>query len=182
MKKVISLILVLVMTVALFCTPAFASPSKSVVFYCDNPDLIFFDNDEVDEEGNFVCYTDEDVQLALDTMTADVEAKLAVATGEEAEALKAQLEILKAAKVEDMMLLFLKNFKTISGKYPVSFNLEFEGADEVNLFMMYRDWDNKDAEPAEGKTVWSMVDAAQGPTVGITEVNKGTVAVFVVAE
>lgn len=182
MKKVISLVLVLVMVAALFCTPAFASyPSKSSVVdpvaEIDN-DLIFFDNDEVDADGNYTCYNMDDVAAALEAMIAEVEAKAANDA-----AAAAQLEILKAAKVEDMNVLFLKNFMTKSGKYPVSFDLDFEGTEDASLFMLYRDWNMKGVAPSgDAKTVWTMVDAAKGPTVGIGAVNRGTVIVFVIGE
>lgn len=190
MKKVISLILVLVMTAALFCTPAFAATygSKSHVEDVDVGDyLIFWDYHDIYdkyldlENRKIVAYTDEDLAAVLENTLADIAAKKEAgkATDEEL----ATAEFLADVKPENLKPLFVKHFRWSNPlrKDAITFDMDFEGTEESKLIMIYRDWnDLHKTATEEQKTLWKLADASMGPTVGVEAVNKGTVAVLVV--
>lgn len=187
MKKVISLILVLAMTAALFCTPAFAATygSKSRVEDVDADDgLIFWDNvgiyDKYEDLENrkIIAYTAEDLANAVSAAMADINAKKEAGTANKAdEALAALLADVDAASLKP---LFVKHFKWANEAResdPISFELTFEGTEDAKVLMLYRD-----ARVQSQANSWKLVDADTDTTVNVNGVNRGTVAVLIVSK
>lgn len=201
MKKVISMILVLVMTAALFCTPAFAAAAGSkstiqdVVTNDGEPILIFWDEKfifedyEDKENSKIIAYTTEDVVAMIETAKAELAAKQedGSATKEEL----ARAEFLADVDPEVLAPLYVSHFEWADNqrnidKIPISFELSYEGFEGAKILMMYRDWndltENAYEKPTakDGKTVWTLVDTTEEALVRIDGVNKGTIAVFIV--
>lgn len=192
MKKVISLVLVLVMTAALFCTPAFAATytSKSNVQNAKADEgLIFWDSELIYDNWNdlenrkIIAFSDADVAAALENAVAALNAKKE--NGKLTSTEEKMAEELEGVKAETLKPLFVKHFRWAdpARQDAITFDLKFDGTESSKLIVLYRDWnDISKTASAEQKTLWKVADAAKGPWAGVEAVNRGTVAVFVVAD